>query len=284
MDVNEEEKWDLIINADGSSLSNFREVLHFRDLLGLLVKRDFVAFYKQTILGPVWFLLQPIFTLGVYVFLFGRVAKLSTEAIPAPLFYLLGIIVWSFFSESLKKVSVVLMESKDIIGKVYFPRIIMPISIIISSLVRFGFQLALLLIFIFYFHVATSFEFQFRMSILLAPLFLFLISLQSLGIGLLISGLTIKYRDIALLVTFGLQLAMYATTVVYPLSALEGNLKLMVSIVPTTYIIEGLRNGFFGSGVLTEFSLFYSFLCSILLLFAGFSVFNRYQRNFIDSI
>lgn len=276
--------WDQIIKPRRSSFDlKLIQVWKFRDLLYQLVRRDFISFYKQTILGPVWFFIQPIFTIAVYVFLFSNLAGLSTDGVPPPLFYLTGIIAWSYFSECLLKTASVFRDNASIFGKVYFPRLIMPISIVLSNLVKFGVQLILLFIMMIYYMIQGA-QFSPTIYILLFPFFVFLMAVQGLGLGMIISAMTTKYRDLALLLTFGIQLLMYATPVVYPLSSLKGTMYTIISANPMTPIIEGLRLGFLGEGDLTMYSLLYSVLVTIATLAIGTLIFNKVEKTFVDTI
>lgn len=276
--------WDQIIKPRRSSFDlKLIQVWKFRDLLYQLVRRDFISFYKQTILGPVWFFIQPIFTIAVYVFLFSNLAGLSTDGVPPPLFYLTGIIAWSYFSECLLKTASVFRDNASIFGKVYFPRLIMPISIVLSNLVKFGVQLILLFIMMIYYMIQGA-QFSPTIYILLFPFFVFLMAVQGLGLGMIISAMTTKYRDLALLLTFGIQLLMYATPVVYPLSSLKGTMYTIISSNPMTPIIEGLRLGFLGEGDLTMYSLLYSVLVTFATLAIGTLIFNKVEKTFVDTI
>jgi lipopolysaccharide transport system permease protein len=280
----EGKRWDIVIKSKKKLFSlELIKVWQFRDLLMQLVRRDFIAFYKQTILGPIWFFLQPLFTTLVYVFLFSKLAGISTDGIPAPLFYLSGITAWSYFSECLLKTSTVFRDNANIFGKVYFPRLIMPLSIVVSNLVKFGVQLVLLIIMLLYYSV-QGMDFNPSLHILLFPVFIILMAAQGLGLGMLISALTTKYRDLALLLTFGIQLLMYATPIVYPLSSLKGLMYTIISANPMTPIVEGMRLGLFGAGTFTVQSFFYVLLLTILILAAGTIIFNKVERNFVDTI
>lgn len=188
----------------------------YRDLLWLLVRRDFVSFYKQTILGPLWFFIQPLLTTIIFTFVFGNLAGISTDGLPQPLFYMAGITAWNYFSECLTKTSTVFKDNANIFGKVYFPRLIMPLSIVMSNLVRFGVQFLLFLMVMGYYYFIAKEDFSITWAISLFPLVVILMALLGLGLGMLISAMTTKYRDLAFLVTFGVQLLMYATTVIYP--------------------------------------------------------------------
>ncbi len=280
-DINQ---WDLIIESENSLFDlKLDEVWHYRDLLGLLVKRDFVAFYKQTILGPVWFFVQPLFTMVMYIFVFGKLAGLSTDNIPGPLFYLTGITAWTYFAECLTKTATVFRDNANIFGKVYFPRLIIPLSIVVSNLVRFGVQLLLLLIAMVYFAINGG-GFTPSLYILLFPVLLVLMAIQGLGLGMIISAMTTKYRDLALLLTFGIQLMMYATTVVYPLSSLHGKMHTLVALNPMTYVIEGMRKGLLGKGSFDGWGLLYITVCSLICLLLGLFVFNKVEKTFVDTV
>ena len=273
----DETNWDLIIEPENSLLDlKLKKVWQYRDLLFLLVRRDFVAFYKQTILGPLWFLIQPLFTTATYVFIFGKLAGLSTDGVPPILFYLAGITTWTYFADCLTKTANVFKDNASIFGKVYFPRLIMPLSIVISNLIRLGVQILLLIGVMIYFSL-TSGGFHISWYMLLFPFFILLMAAQGLGWGMMVSALTTKYRDLALLVTFGIQILMYATPIVYPLSSLSGNLKLFVSLNPMTPIVEGMRKSFFGQGVFAS-------IISIIILFIGTIIYNKVEKNFIDTI
>lgn len=278
------DKWDLIIKPQTGLLElKLQEVWRYRDLLRMFVKRDFVAFYKQTILGPIWFFIQPLFTMAVYVLVFGNLAGISTEGIPKPLFYLVGITTWSYFSDCLTKTANVFRDNSHIFGKVYFPRLIMPLSIIVSNLVRFGVQFILLLVCMVYYYAMDA-NFSATSYLLLLPILVVLMASLGLGLGMIISALTTKYRDMALLLTFGIQLLMYGTTVIYPLSSLSGTVHTIVALNPITPVIEGMRKGLLGSG---SFDLIYFGYCSIvavIVLVIGIITFNKVQKNFIDTV
>ena len=280
----DETNWDLIIEPENSLLDlKLKKVWQYRDLLFLLVRRDFVAFYKQTILGPLWFLIQPLFTTATYVFIFGKLAGLSTDGVPPILFYLAGITTWTYFADCLTKTANVFKDNASIFGKVYFPRLIMPLSIVISNLIRLGVQILLLIGVMIYFSL-TSGGFHISWYMLLFPFFILLMAAQGLGWGMMVSSLTTKYRDLALLVTFGIQILMYATPIVYPLSSLSGNLKLFVSLNPMTPIVEGMRKSFFGQGVFDIYTFIYASIISIIILFIVTIIYNKVEKNFIDTI
>ncbi len=284
----ESQNWDLIIKGHSSLFDiNFNDLWKYRDLLLLFVKRDFVSFYKQTILGPLWFFIQPIFTTIVFTFVFGNLAGISTDGLPQQLFYLAGITSWNYFSDCLTKTSTVFKDNANIFGKVYFPRLIMPLSIIVSNLVRFGVQLLLLLFMMgyFYFFPVEGAHFQITYGVVFFPLLLLLMALLGLGIGLIITAITTKYKDLTFLITFGVQLLMYGTTVIYPLSyAREKGYGHIVELNPMTGIIEAFRFAFLGKGEFTFWSIGYSVLVTIVVLFLGILIFNKTEKNFVDTI
>ncbi len=284
----ESQDWDLIIKGHTSLFDiKFNDLWRYRDLLLLFVKRDFVSFYKQTILGPLWFFIQPIFTTLVFTFVFGNLAGISTDGLPQQLFYLAGITSWNYFSDCLTKTSTVFKDNASIFGKVYFPRLIMPLSIIVSNLVRFGVQLLLLLFMMgyFYFFPVEGSHFHVTYAIAFFPLLLLLMALLGLGIGLIITAITTKYKDLTFLITFGVQLLMYATTVIYPLSyAREKGYANIVELNPMTGIIEAFRFAFLGKGEFTFWSIGYSVLVTIVVLFLGILIFNKTEKNFVDTI
>jgi len=262
------------------------EVWAYRDLLWLLVRRDFVSFYKQTILGPLWFFIQPLFTTIIFTFIFGNLAGISTDGLPKPLFYMAGITAWNYFADCLTKTSTVFRDNAGIFGKVYFPRLIVPLSIVFSNLVRFGVQMLLFLILMVY-YLATDAQFNISWAICLFPIVIVLMALLGLGTGMIISAMTTKYRDLAFLIGFGVQLLMYATTVIYPLStALEKYPKYawIIEYNPMTPIIETFRYGFLGEGRFSWFSLGYATGVTTVVLLFGILVFNKVERNFVDTV
>lgn len=263
-----------------------RDTWEYRDLLGLLVRRDFVSFYKQTILGPLWFFIQPIFTTIIFTFVFGNLAGISTDGLPQPLFYLAGITAWNYFAECLTKTSTVFKDNAGIFGKVYFPRLIMPLSIVVSNLVKFGIQFGLFLAMMGYYMLNDA-SFSPNSYILLFPVLILLMAALGLGLGMIISAMTTKYRDLAFLVTFGVQLLMYATTVIYPLSvALEKYPKYswIIEYNPMTTIIETFRYGFLGEGTFSWEALGYTSGVTAVILLAGIVIFNKVEKNFVDTV
>lgn len=287
-ETQESRQWDLIIKGHSSLFDiGFNDLWRYRDLLGLFVKRDFVSFYKQTILGPLWFFIQPIFTTLVFMFVFGNLAGISTDGLPQILFYLAGITSWNYFSDCLTKTSTVFKDNASIFGKVYFPRLIMPLSIVTSNLVRFGVQLLLLVIMMvyFYFFPVAGTHFEITYAIVLFPFLIVIMALLGLGIGLIITAITTKYKDLVFLVSFGVQLLMYATPVIYPLSyAQQKGYGHIVALNPMTGIIEAVRFAFLGKGAFSFSSIGYSLLITIIILFFGILIFNKTEKNFVDTI
>lgn len=277
-------EWDLIIEPQTSLFElNLKDVWRYRDLLWMFVKRDFVSFYKQTILGPLWFFIQPLFTTITYTFIFGGLANLSTDGLPQPLFYMAGITAWNYFADCITKTSTVFKDNANIFGKVYFPRLIMPLSIVASNLVRFGVQMLLLFMMMGY-YASHNASFTITYAILLFPVLVILMALLGLGLGLIITALTTKYRDLAFLVTFGIQLLMYTTTVIYPLSSAPEKYKTLISLNPMTGIIEAFRYAFLGQGQISINTLGYSILFTIIVMVLGVLIFNKTEKTFVDTV
>jgi lipopolysaccharide transport system permease protein len=287
MSMPTEEKWDIELTPH-SSLFDLKldDVWHYRDLLMLLVRRDFVSFYKQTILGPLWFFIQPLFTTIIYTFVFGNLADISADHLPKPLFYLAGITAWNYFADCLTKTSSVFTANAGLFGKVYFPRLIVPLSIVVSNLIRFGVQMVLFFLMIG-FYVFKGANVHPNAYLLLFPFLLILMAMLGLGLGMIISAMTTKYRDLSFLITFGIQLMMYLTTVIYPLSTVKEKYpkyQWMVEYNPMTPIIESFRYGFLGQGTFTMLSLGITTVITILILLIGIVIFNRVERTFIDTV
>lgn len=264
-----------------------KEVWAYRDLLVLMVRRDFVSFYKQTILGPLWFFVQPIFTTIIFTFIFGNLADLDTDDLPKPLFYMAGITAWNYFAECLTKTSTVFKDNSGIFGKVYFPRLIVPLSIVASNLVRFSLQLLMFIFFMAYYYFYQGKDFQPSWAITLFPLVLVLMALLGLGAGMIISAMTTKYRDLSFLIGFGVQLLMYATAVIYPLStAIEKYPKYswLIEYNPVTTLIETFRYGFLGKGTFSWMHLGVTSAVTVAVLLIGIVVFNKVEKNFVDTV
>ena len=272
------------ITADHSLLDlKIKDNWEYRDLLWLLVRRDFVSLYKQTILGPLWFIIQPLLTTIVYTLVFGNIAGISTASLPRPLFYLAGITIWNYFSDCFSKTSSVFRDNAAVFGKVYFPRLIVPFSIVVSNMVRFGIQFLLFLCMMVYYSVYGA-AFHPNIYILLFPFLIILVAALGLGSGMIISAMTTKYRDLSFLVTFGMQLFMYATTVIYPLSSAPAKYKWLIKANPVTAIIETFRYGFFGQGSFEWKLLGYSTIVTVALLICGLIIFTKVERNFVDTV
>lgn len=283
----DEEVWDLEIGPQENVLDlKIKDVWNYRDLLWLLVRRDFVSFYKQTILGPLWFFIQPLFTTIIYTFVFGNLANISTDELPQPLFYLAGITAWNYFADCLTKTSTVFTTNAGLFGKVYFPRLIVPLSIVVSNLIRFGVQMLLFFTMMIYYGVKGA-PFHPNAYLLLFPVLLILMAMLGLGLGMIISAMTTKYRDLSFLITFGIQLMMYLTTVIYPLSTVEKKYPKYAWLVeynPLTSIIEAFRYGFLGKGTFTMVSLGITTVTTIIILLVGIIIFNRVERTFVDTV
>lgn len=279
-----EENWDIVIQPSvGLFDVNFKEIWKYRDLLFLLVRRDFVSVYKQTVLGPLWFFIQPIFTTIIFTVVFGRVAKISTDGLPPILFYMAGITMWNYFADCLNKTSNTFTQNATIFGKVYFPRVIVPMSIVVSNLIKFGIQFLLLLSFWFYYY-AEGANIQLQKEIVLFPFLVLLMAGMGLGLGMIFSSMTTKYRDLTFLLTFGVQLLMYASPVIYPLSTLPEEYKIYILANPMTAIIEAFRYAFLGTGGFEWIHLAYSTGFTITVLIIGLLVFNQVQKSFMDTV
>jgi lipopolysaccharide transport system permease protein len=287
MSQSTEENWDIEIRAHNSLLKlGLKDVWHYRDLLILLVRRDFVAFYKQTILGPIWFFVQPVITTLTYTIIFGKLAGISTDGIPGPLFYLAGITIWNYFADCLTKTSTVFKDNAAMLGKVYFPRLIMPLSIVLSNLIRFGVQFILFIVVLLFVNI-KGFSITPNAVALLFPLLIILVAAQGLGMGMIISAVTTKYRDLTFIVSFGVPLLMYATPVIYPLSIAQvkyPQYSWLIRYNPITAIIETFRFGFLGKGNFTWELLAYSVAVTAAILFAGIIIFNKVEKTFVDTV
>lgn len=281
------DKYDLIIRPKRHAFDiNFKEIWDYRDLLTMFVKRDVVTVYKQTILGPLWFIIQPILTTAIYIIVFGNIAKISTDGAPMMLFYMAGVVIWNYFSECFNATSVTFTQNANIFGKVYFPRLIMPMSKILSGLIKFAIQFIFFLVVYGYYILKGSNGVNPNWSIALLPIYIVLMALMGMGAGILFTSLTTKYRDLTFLISFGVQLLMYATPVIYPLSSLaEGStLRLVILANPLTPIIEGFKYAFLGAGHFNWISLSYSAIFTIVILMIGIVVFHRTERSFIDTV
>jgi len=277
--------WDLIIEPKTSLFDlRLKEVWKYRDLLVLFVRRDFVAAYKQTILGPVWHFIQPIFTTIMFTLVFGKIAGIPTDGIPSVLFYMSGITIWNYFSACLTSTSNTFLSNAGIFGKVYFPRLISPLSTVTSNLVKFGIQFLLLLAFMIYFGIADG-NFHFGVSWLLIPVLVIMMAMMGLGLGIIISSMTTKYRDLNILLGFGVQLLMYATPVAYPMSFLKSkSYAAWIQWNPLSPIVEMFRYSLFGEGTFDGWHLLYSFGFIVIVLFIGLLMFNKVEKTFMDTV
>ena len=288
MDKNKSSKnWDLIIEPQGGLLNlGLKELWRYKDLLEMFVRRDVVTLYKQTVLGPLWYVIQPIFTTITFMFVFGNIAGIPTDGIPQPLFYMAGILCWNYFSECLTRTSDTFLTNQAIFGKVYFPRMVVPLSITISGLLKFLIQLILFIILYVFFFVKGA-NVSLNIYGLLFPLLVIMLAGLGLGFGILISSMTTKYRDLKFLVAFGVQLWMYISPVAYPLSEARDKFPKFAWIVqynPISPIIETFKYGVLGEGVFSWGGLAYSFVFTIVLLLSGTIVFNKIERNFMDVV
>jgi lipopolysaccharide transport system permease protein len=284
-----EEQWDLTIKPHSKWYDlRLKEILRYKDLLFLFVRRDFVAFYKQTILGPIWFFVQPIITALTFTVIFGNLAGISTNGIPKLLFYMSGITLWNYFSETLTKTSETFTVNAGIFGKVYFPRLIVPLSVVVSNLTKLGVQF-LLFLGVWLYYMNTTDSIHPNAHIFLIPFLIILMGFMGLSFGILISSLTTKYRDLKFLVTFGIQLMMYASPIVYPLSILEDKphwIRLVILSNPVTSIIETFKYAFLGvnAGEFNWLHLAYSLIFTTILFFISLVIFNRVEKSFTDTV
>jgi lipopolysaccharide transport system permease protein len=283
---NQNLSWTTEIKPKNKLLSiDFKEIWQYRDLMLLFVKRNIITQYKQTILGPLWYFIQPIMTTVMYMVVFGGIAKISTDGLPQPLFYLAGISFWQYFADCLNKTSNTFVSNASIFGKVYFPRLVTPLSDVISNLVRFAIQFVLFLIVYAYYAIFTDVQIHTNWYILLLPLLIVMLAGLALGFGILFSSMTTKYRDLQLLLSFFVSLWMYATPVIYPLSTITNDtLKLVMQLNPLTGIVEFFKYGMLGVGCHDWWMLGYSFIFMVVLLALGIVVFNKVQRSFMDTV
>lgn len=262
---------------------NLRELWRYRDLYYMYVKRDIITVYKQTILGPLWFLIQPILTTIMFMFVFGNLAGISTDGMPQPLFYMAGILLWTYFSNCFNSCSNVFTDNAGVFGKVYFPRLVVPLSSITSNLVKLGIQL-LLFIAVYIYFATTGAPVKINGYIILFPFLVILVAFHALSWGLIVSALTTKYRDLRQLISFGVQLLMYATPVIYPMSTTSGKIRAILELNPLTPIFEAFKYSCMGCGSLDWGGLLYSTIFMLVTLFISVIIFNRTERNFMDTV
>ena len=278
--------WTLEIRPQISLFAvDFKEMWRYRNLCGMFVKRDIVTQYKQTILGPLWFFIQPILTTVMYMVVFGGIAGISTDGLPQPLFYLSGICLWQYFADCLNKTSNTFLANANLFGKVYFPRLLVPISVVMSNLVRLAIQMLLFFAVYVYYIGFTEVSISPNCHALLVPLLIVLLAALGLGFGIVFSSFTTKYRDLTYLLSFFVQLWMYATPVIYPLSTIKNmKVKMVMLANPVTAIMETFKYGLLGVGTFSWGGLVYSLLFSVVLLSIGIVIFNNVQRRFIDTV
>jgi lipopolysaccharide transport system permease protein len=282
--VLENEHWDLIIRPKKHLLDiNLREIWDYRDLIVLFVRRDFVARYKQTILGPFWFILNPLISTVIYTLVFANFAKISTEGTPPMLFYLSGLIGWNYFAACLNNTSGTFLANAGIFGKVYFPRLVSPIAGIISNLMQFGIQflLQILIMVIYAFKGAVI---NINITVLFIPVYLIILALLSLGFGIIFSSLTVKYRDLTNLMSFGVQLWMYITPVIYPVSSIPQKYHWIILVNPVSPLIEAFKYGLIGAGDFNLVHLLYSLIFTFVVLAIGIVLFNKVENKFMDTV
>ena len=282
--MHQQTHWDLTINPHSKWYDlRIKEIFKYKDLLFLFVKRDFVSIYKQTILGPLWFFLQPIITAITFTVIFGNLAKISTDGLPQILFYMCGITLWNYFADTLTKTSDTFSSNANIFGKVYFPRMIVPLSVVVSNLIKLAIQFLLFLGIWIYYLIQSDLIHPNKMLVLI-PFLIILIGFMALSFGIIISSLTTKYRDLKFLVTFGIQLMMYASPIVYPLSIVPEKYKWIIVANPVTSIIETFKYAFLGVGEFSWLYLVYSTLFTIILFMIGLVIFHRVEKSFMDTV
>lgn len=280
-------EWTSVIEPRERLLKvNLREVWNYRDLCSLFIKRNITTQFKQTIFGPLWYIIQPVMTVVIYMVVFGGIAKISTDGLPQPLFYLSGICLWQYFSDCLTKTSSTFIDNASIFGKVYFPRLVIPLANVISNLLRFCVQFGLFLIVYAIYQIwIIPGEIHTNWYILLLPLLVAMLAGLALGFGILFSSLTTKYRDISLLLEYFVRLWMFATPVIYPLSTIDNEkLRFVMSLNPLTGIVEAFKYAMLGEGQFSWAMLAYSFVFMIVLLSVGVVIFNRVQKTFMDTV
>lgn len=280
-----DENWTMTIEPQRSLLDlRLGELWRYRDLVLLFVRRDFVSVYKQTVLGPLWYLIQPLLTTITFTVVFGNIASLPTDGLPQFLFYMSGTVVWGYFAACLTKTSETFVQNANLFGKVYFPRLAVPVSVLISSLITFLIQFAMFLAFMLYFAVRGTPIQPEWLWIALSPVLILMMAGLGLGFGVIISSLTTKYRDLRFLVQFGVSLLMYATPVIYPVSSIPERFQWVILANPMTPIVEAFRFAFLGAGTVDTGHLLYSFAFMLVVVFLGSVIFNRVEQTFMDTV
>lgn len=280
----EEIKFDKHISSKKKLLDfNIKQLWKYRDLISLFVRRDIITYYKQTVLGPLWYLISPVISTIIYMIVFGNLAKLGTDGIPRPLFYFGGTMLWTFFSESLLKISNVFITNKNIFGKIYFPRLTVPIADVLVLILKLIIQFSLFLV-IYVLYIIKGVPIKVSFTVLLFPFLVLWIAILSAGLGLIISSITTKYRDLIMVLHFLISLAMYATPVVYPLSQIPEKMKVVFYINPITAPMELFRMFFFQAGSIPLWNCIYSFVLTGLFCFFGLILFKQNEKKFVDFI
>ena len=280
----EEKNWDIVIKpSKGFVHINLKELIKYKDLIILFVKRDFVTFYKQTILGPLWYILQPLINTIVFTIIFGKLAKISTDGSTPFLFYMAGNVAWGYFAICLSSTSNIFVANKDLFGKVYFPRLVIPIANVIISLMQFLIQFSLFICFLVYFYF-NGLEFNFGLNIFLVPLLVLQTAFLGLGTGILISSLTSKYRDLTFAMGFAVQLWMYATPIVFPLSIIPDKYRIIAAINPMTSIVEVFKKIFLGTSAIEISHIIISILSTLIIFIFGLLMFSKIEKNFMDTV
>lgn len=283
--MKEKEDWSTIITPKIKWLSlNLKEIWEYRDLIAIFVKRDIVAIYKQTVLGPIWFMLGPLFTVFTYTFLFKEVAHLSTDGLPGPLFYLGGTTLWNYFNSCFNGASSTFSSNAGIFGKVYFPRLVSPISMVLSNLLKFSIQLFTYLCFFIYYLVQPDSVIEPNLCILLIPIIIIVLGGIAMGFGIIVSSFTTKYRDLTMLIGVFMTLLMYATPIMYPVSDIPPMYKTFLNLNPISPMIEAFRYAFTGRGYFTVASFGYSVVFMLIILMLGIFVFNKTEKTFMDTV
>jgi lipopolysaccharide transport system permease protein len=281
--THEAEHWTIIKPKTSLLDFNLGDVWRYQDLVRMLIKRDFVTVYKQTILGPLWFIIQPLFTSGMYMLIFGRLANISTDQTPPLLFYMAGVINWSYFSECLTITGGTFVDNANLFGKVYFPRLATPLASVITRMIRYGIQFTLFLVF-YFFYLFRGAPLSPNWMIVLTPFILLYIALLSLGYGMWISAMTAKYRDLKFALPFVIQLWMYITPVVYPLSLVPDKYKVLMVFNPVSPAIELFKKAYLGAGTINLYHTGLSVLLTALIVFSGIIIFNKTEKTFMDTV
>jgi len=281
-----QDNWNIVIKpAPGWLELHLDDLWRYKDLIWMFVKRDFISIYKQTILGPLWFIIQPILTTLMFMVVFAGVAKIPTGGMPSVLFYLSGLTIWNYFSTAFNKISSTFTVNASVFGKVYFPRMVVPLSSVLSNLISFGIQFGLLLIILVYYIATGGYSFHLTSYIFFLPVVLFLMAALALGLGIIVSSMTTKYRDLSFLVAFGVQLLMYGTPIIYPLSFLKGSKYLpIIKANPLTSLVELFRLAMFGTGTFEWNQFLYSVSFTVVSVVIGLIIFNRVEKSFMDTV